>query len=80
MRQVDGKAGVAPGGAKADLLGLDEHDLVVREVRCQLPRGSQAGEACAHHYPARLAVATMGRPWRTGLAQVVPATGGIIGR
>ncbi|MNC24152.1 hypothetical protein D3C75_721960 [compost metagenome] len=80
VRQVDGKAGVAPGGAKADLLGLDQHDLVVREVRCQLPCGSQAGETGADHHPARLAVPTVGRPWRTRFAQVVPATGGIIGR
>ncbi|WEK33407.1 MAG: hypothetical protein P0Y58_08950 [Candidatus Pseudomonas phytovorans] len=52
----------------------------MRKVRRQLPRSSQASEAGADHHPARLAVATVGRPWRAGLAQVIPTTGGIIGR
>ncbi|MNI91773.1 hypothetical protein D3C73_1494840 [compost metagenome] len=80
MGQVDGKAGIAPGGPETDLLGLDQHNLVIGEVRCQLTRRRQAGEACSDHYPARLAMATVGRTWRTRFAQVVPATGGIIGR
>ncbi|MNV49407.1 hypothetical protein D3C71_1413610 [compost metagenome] len=55
MGKVDGKAGVAPRGAEANLLGFDQDHLVVRVMQRQLPRGGKAGEACPEHHPARLA-------------------------
>lgn len=36
--QVDGEAGVAPGGTEADFLGLDQDDLLVRKMQRQLAR------------------------------------------
>ncbi|EVT88567.1 hypothetical protein Z046_05185 [Pseudomonas aeruginosa VRFPA09] len=45
MGQVDGEAGVAPGGTEADFLGLDQDDLLVRKMQRQLARGGEAGEA-----------------------------------
>ena len=53
-------------------------DGVAAELFAQ--RTGQPGEAGTDHHPARLAVATVGRPWRAGCAQVIPTTGGIIGR
>ncbi len=36
--QVDGEAGVAPGGTEADFLGLDQDDLLVGKMQRQLAR------------------------------------------
>lgn len=78
--QVDGEAGVAPGGTEADFLGLDQDDLLVRKMQRQLARGGEAGEAGADHHPAGGAPAVVGRLRPPRRAEVVPAAGTVVGR
>ena len=75
MGQVDGKTGVAPGSAVADLLGFDQHDLVIRKIQRQLTRRRKAGEPRPDHGPARRADTAVARACHARWAEVKPATG-----
>ena len=76
--QVDGEAGVAPGGTEADFLGLDQDDLVGKMQR-QLARG-EAGEAGADHHPAGGAPAVVAGFGRGGLRWYQPQERSSAGR
>ncbi|MNC64990.1 hypothetical protein D3C75_1152340 [compost metagenome] len=73
MGKVDGKAGVAPRGAEANLLGFDQDHLVVRVMQGQLARSGKPGETRAKHHPARLAPPPVRGAWLARRAEVEPA-------
>ena len=77
VRQVDGEAGIAPGRAFANLVRVQQHDVVVGPVLGQPARRGEAGEPRAHHQPIGAHVALERRRRRTRRQDAAPPVGGV---
>ena len=77
VRQVDGEAGIAPGRAFANLVRVQQHDVVVGPVLGQPARRGEAGEARAHYQPIGAHVALERRRRRTRRQDAAPPVGGV---
>ena len=78
VRQVDDEAGVAPRGAVADPLGLDERDFAAGQALGQPAGGGEAGEPGPQHHDVEPLRAAHAHRRRRRRQDVIPAAGLIV--